>query len=351
MTHALTRRELIERTGALALATPFLSLAGCDGVERGRPLTRISGPTMGTTYQVKVTDKPADVDPERLAADLEDILETVNRQMSTYRLGSELSRFNAGAARSPSPVSADTAAVAAEALGIAALTGGAYDPTVGPLVDLWGFGAGGDRLMVPAQRDIENLLTRIGHGAISATTAPPTLVKHASDIRVDLCGIAKGFAVDRVADHLERLGVGHYLIEIGGELRGRGWTPRGGVWRVGIERPVTASGGVQRVVRLDGHGLATSGDYRIFFEQNGRRYSHILDPRTGRPVDHGLASVSVIAPSGMAADGLSTALMVLGPDDGMELAEREGIAAFFIAKRGRRFVEAASDAFLGYLVA
>ena len=349
MTHTLTRRELFERTGALALATPFLSLAACDDVDRGRSPTRLSGHTMGTAYQVKISDKPAHVDLDHLAADVTDILETVNRQMSTYRSDSELSHFNSWAANSCMPVSADTLAVAEEALGIAALSDGAYDPTVGPLVDLWGFGAAGDVLKVPARRDIDDLRGRIGHAKVSAATDRPGLIKRSPGIQVDLCGIAKGFGVDMVAEHLERTAVGHYLIEIGGELRGRGWNPGGGAWRVGIERPGLAFGGVQRVVRLDGRGLATSGDYRIFFEEKGRRYSHILDPRTGRPVDHGLASVTVIAPTTMEADGLSTALMVLGPEDGMKLAERENIAAFFITKQGRGFAEAASTAFLRYL--
>lgn len=351
MTHALTRRELIERTGALALATPFLSLAACDGADRGRSLTQLSGPTMGTTYQVKITDKPAHVDINRLAADVEHILETVNRQMSTYQPDSEISRFNAQRGQSWTAVSPDTVSVAAEALRIAALTDGAFDPTVGPLVDLWGFGAGGDGLRVPARRRIDGLRAGIGHDKVRTAMAPPGLGKAAGRVRMDLCGIAKGFGVDKLARHLERIGVGHYLVEIGGELRGRGWNPRGGAWRVGIERPAPAPGGVQRVVRLDGGGLATSGDYRIFFEEKGRRYSHILDPRTGRPVDHGLASVTVIAPTTIEADGLSTAFMVLGTDDGLKLAEREGIAAFFITKQGRGFAEAASTAFLRYLVA
>ena len=351
MTHTFTRREIIERAGNMAMATPFLSLAACDGADRGRGLTQISGPTMGTTYQIKITDKPGHVDMKRLATDVDRLLETVNRQMSTYRPDSELSRFNTGPTGSWAAVSADTAEVAAKALGIAALSDGAYDPTVGPLVDLWGFGAGGNGLKVPLRRDIDDLRAHIGHGKVQVTATPPSLRKKDENVCLDLCSIAKGFGVDKLAEHLELIGVGHYLVEIGGEFRGRGWSPRGGTWRIGIERPATAAGGVQRVVRLDGKGLATSGDYRIFFEEQGRRYSHILDPRTGRPVDHGLASVTVLAPTAMQADGLSTALIVLGPDEGAKLAEREGIAAFFITKRGRGFVETATAAFLPHLIA
>ncbi|MBC8338905.1 MAG: FAD:protein FMN transferase [Alphaproteobacteria bacterium] len=351
MTHTFTRRDIIERAGGLALATPFLSLAACDGADRGRPLSRLSGATMGTTYQISITDKPAHVNMERLAEDVENILETVNRQMSLHRPDSELSRFNAGEAETLTAVSGDTAKVAAQAIDIAERTNGAFDPTIGPLVDLWGFGAGGDGLKVPSADQIQKVRAETGFATVQARAAPPRLRKRARSTHLDLCGIAKGFGVDRLADHLEAIGAGYYLVEIGGELRGRGWSPRGGVWRVGIERPGTESGGAQRVVRLNGKGLATSGDYRIFFEKDGRHYSHILDPRTGRPVNHGLASVTVIAPTTMEADGLSTAMMVLGAVEGLKLAERETIAAFFITRQERGFSETASTAFLPYLVA
>lgn len=357
MTQTFTRRAILERAGGLAMATPFLSLAACDDPERGRSLTELSGPTMGTTYRIKITDRPADLDMDALAADVARLLATVNRQMSTFRPNSELSRFNGEAADAWTAVSQATAKVTRQALRLAALTGGAFDPTIGPAVDLWGFGAGGDDPRVPTPGWLQEVRAGIGYERVQATATPPRLMKRAANVRLDLCGIAKGFAVDKIAEYLERLGIGHYLVEIGGELRGRGWNPRGGAWRVGIERPpggarqMIRPGSARRVVRLDGRGLATSGDYRIFFEEKGRRYSHILDPRTGRPVDHGLASVSVIAPTTMEADGLSTALMVLGPDDGLKFAERQGIAAFFIAKREQGFGETASTQFLPHLLA
>ncbi len=346
----LTRRDLMARAKALALATPFLSLAACDGRDGARP-SLLSGRTMGTSYGVRITDLPAGVDLGALGSELEQILETVNRQMSTYRPDSELSRLNAGASTAPVAVSADTADVLAEALRIAALSDGAFDPTVGPLVDLWGFGPGGGQPRVPSAERIEQTRRRTGFRKLRATTAPPAVARGGGDLHIDLCGIAKGFGVDRLAGHLEARGVGHYLVEIGGELRGRGWTPRGGTWRVGIERPGGMPGAVQRVVRLDGRALATSGDYRIFFESEGSRYSHIISPLTGRPVDHGLASVTVLAATAMRADALSTALMVMGPEKSLELAEREDIAAFFIVKRGDGFAEIASPAFARHLIA
>jgi thiamine biosynthesis lipoprotein len=347
MVSVFTRRDVIRQARRLALATPFLSLIACDG--GGRRQTELTGPTMGTTYCVKIPHLPRGVEREALERDIAAILETVNARMSTYRPDSELSRFNAGASASWAEVSPDTLAVVDEALRVSRLSGGAFDPTIGPLVDLWGFGPGGAPRAVPSRSRIEATLPATGYRNIGTTDSPPALGKNRHDIRVDLSGIAKGFGVDKVAEHLRRIGVDHYLVEIGGELRGRGYNTRGGVWRVGIERPA-ALGAPQRIVRLGGQGLATSGDYRIFFERDGARYSHILDARDGRPVGHGLASVTVIAPTAMRADALSTALMVLGPEAGLELARREGVAAFFIARKGASFVETAAPEFARYLI-
>ena len=348
MVSVFSRRDFIRQAKGLALATPFLSLTACDGGARKQ--TVVTGATMGTTYSVQIPRMPAGVDRQILETDIAAILETVNAQMSTYRPDSELSRFNASTSESWADVSPDTLAVVEAALRVSWLSAGAFDPTIGPLVDLWGFGPGGDLRVVPSRARIKAVLPTLGYRNVKTTASPPALGKVRSGIQVDLCGIAKGFGVDKVAEHLERIDVEYYLVEIGGELRGRGYSARGDVWRVGIEKPVGAYGTVQRVVRLGGQGLATSGDYRIFFEQDGARYSHILDARDGRPVDHGLASVTVIAPTAMQADALSTALMVLGPKAGLELALREGIAAFFVARKGNSYVETASPEFVRYLI-
>ncbi len=350
MASLFSRRDVIRQATGMALATPFLSLAGCDGGAARRP-TVVTGATMGTTYGVKIPRLPARLDRQALEGAIAGILERVDARMSTYRPESELSRFNAAASASWTGVSPDTLAVVEEALRVSRLSDGAFDPTVGPLVDLWGFGPGGGRRDVPSGDRIEDSLRGIGHRNLRTKAAPPALGKRGRGIRVDLSGIAKGFGVDKVAEHLERIGVEYYLVEVGGELRGRGYSPRGGVWRVGIERPAAAPGRVQRVVRLGGQALATSGDSRIFFERGGARYSHIIDPRDGRPVDHGLASVTVVAGSAMEADATSTALMVLGAEAGLELARREGIAAFFIARTDAGFAETASPEFARYLVA
>jgi thiamine biosynthesis lipoprotein len=347
MVSVFTRREVIRQAKSLALATPFLSLMACDG---GRQLTQVGGATMGTTYGVKIPYLPPGLEREGLAWDIARILESVDERMSTYRADSELSRFNA-ASLEPMQVSRDTLTVIQEALRVTRLSGGAFDPTVGPLVDLWGFGPGGAHGQVPSQERIEEVRRQIGFAKLRTGKEPPALGKRQGDVRLDLSSIAKGFGIDQVAEHLDQLGLRQYLIDIGGELRGRGYGPRGELWRVGIERPAGASRAVQRVVRLGRQALATSGDYRIFFERDGQRYSHIIDPRDGRPVDHGLASVTVIAATAMEADALSTALMVLGPEAGFELAERERTAAFFIARNGEGFIELVTRGFAPYLIA
>ena len=197
--------------------------------------------------------------------------------------------------------------------------------TVGPLVNLWGFGPAGRPGVVPTDEAVAACRARVGYGLLEVREEPPALRKHRADVYVDLSAIAKGFAVDEVARLLEQRGVRGYMVEIGGEVRTRGRKPDGGLWRIGIELPVADSAEIACAVELDGRSLATSGDYRNFFEQQGRRYSHEIDPRTGRPVEHGLVSVSVLADDCMTADAWATALMVLGPESALPTAERYGL--------------------------
>ena len=348
MTNTFSRRDIIRRAQGLVLASPFISLAACDD-PAARQATVIRGATMGTAFSVVIPRQAAVPDRRRLEDGISGVLETVNAQMSTYRADSELSRFNAAAGTAPFAVSADTRQVVEAALDIGRLSGGAFDPTLGPLVDLWGFGPPGARQGVPSQGQIDAAFRHVGYQHVSVRQKPSALFKKTPSIHIDLSGIAKGFGVDAVARLLEREGVGYYLVEIGGEVRSRGYSPRGDVWRVGIERP---AGALRRhVIGLDGKGLATSGNYRNFFVNGGARYCHIIDPRSGRPVEHGLASVTVIAETAMQADALSTALMVLGPRQGLELARKNAIAGLFITRSESGFEETATDAFLPNLIA
>lgn len=344
MASNLSRRAFIDQAKCVALASPFLSLLGCS--DEGAPgLLSLGGKTMGTTYSVKLVDIPQGIDQSGLAREIDGLLGTVNHQMSTHRPDSELSRFNAAAAGTWMPISVDTRFVIEEALRVSRLTGGAFDPTVGPIVDLWGFGPGGGQERIPSSEDVAAARETVGFAKVETRVGTAAVSKHDSGIRLDLSGVAKGFGVDKLAEHLEARGIGNYLVEVGGELRGSGRGPNGQPWRVGIEKPSSVPGDLQHIVDLGREALATSGNYRIFFEHDGRRYSHIVNPRTGRPVDHDLASATVVAATTMEADALSTSLLVLGPEAGMSLAAEHDIAAFLITGRQGSFTEMASPAF------
>lgn len=332
MSRSWSRRKVLAGAGGAALLAPLWPRDGVAGE------AVLEGPTMGTRYRVVLAAPPPGVDPGDLRSRLEGALERVEQLMSTYRPDSELSRFNRGAPATFHPVSDETLAVVDHALRVGRLTGGAFDPTVGALVGRWGFGAEVPCL-AGAPRD------GVGLGRLSIRSAPSALMRDREGVFLDLSGIAKGFGLDRVCALLDAAGVRDYLVEIGGELRARGRKAGGGPWLVGIERPVPGERRIGRVVRLEGLAIATSGDYLDFYESGGRRYSHIIDPRSGAPVDHGLAAVTVLAASAMQADAMATALMVLGPEAGLGLARRLGLAALFTARGGAGFVERSTPGF------
>jgi thiamine biosynthesis lipoprotein len=291
----------------------------------------ITGPTMGTTFNVKVvTDDLTEANRERLTSLAREALDGVDEHMSTYRPESEIEQFNRGGTE-PFAASQDLLEVVAEAQRVARLTGGAFDITVGPLVDVWGFGPSG-ATETPDEETLRALVAVTGFEQLVVDVEGGTLRKAQADCRIDLSAIAKGFAADRVSEGLAQQGLPHHMVEVGGEVRARGLNGSGKVWRIGIERPTTQGRSVQLVVPLADLSLATSGDYRNFFERDGVRISHTIDPRTGRPISHDLASVSVIHASCMTADALATALGVLGPDEGFGLAERHGLRAYFLVR-------------------
>lgn len=307
-------------------------LAGCvAGRTVVEPVT-LSGPTMGTSYTVKVNELPDGLSREQLQDEIDRALETVNDQMSTYRPESELSRFNRYDGEDWFEVSPATAGVVAEAQRISEMTGGAFDATVGPLVDLWHFGPENGEKTIPAEAEIAEAKSRVGYRQIEVRPSPPALRKAVPDVQIDLSAIAKGFGVDRLCRLLEERGIADYLVEIGGEIRTRGIRPDGQPWTVGIEAPVEGQRELHKAVALGDRAMATSGGYRNFFVVDGRRYSHTIDPRTGRPVEHTLASVSVVAEDCMFADGAATALLVLGPEDGYNWAERRDLPVLMIVR-------------------
>ena len=356
----MDRRTYLKGTLGLAagalLPAGIVGLAGCSGTTRGVELTGFDGHTMGTGYSVQYPSgrgsgagAGSSGEAGTLAREVAALLDGIDASMSTYAPDSELSRFNASTDTDWVRLSAPTSRVLGTALETSAASGGAFDVTVGPLVNLWGFGPGKRTDHAPAVRDISRALERVGHANLELA-ADGSVRKRRADLYVDLSGIAKGHATDRVADHL--LGLGHesYLVEIGGELRARGRKPDGTPWRVAIERPSAGRRAVYRVVSLEDAAIATSGDYRNFFDEGGRRYSHSIDPRTGRPVEHDLASVSVIAPTTMEADAWSTALMIAGPRRALELAGEHALAAHLVVKSAAGLEELHTDAFARHIV-
>lgn len=331
-----------ERTLALVLA---LFLVACDTQQKS---PTFSGQVMGTSYSVQLVDVPAQLDEDNLNHSIAAALNSVDAAMSTYKPESEVSRFNRAPPDASIEVSAATLHVVQLALAIHKQSQGAFDISVAPLVDLWGFGAGMRELkQLPDTEAIQQALQKVGVDAIKVHSAPPALSK-SKPLQIDLSAIAKGYAVDRVAELLEKQGINNYLVEVGGELRGRGYNAKGQIWRVGIETPMLARGNAFTAIPLDDMAVATSGDYRNYVMLAGKRYSHTIDPRTGMPVAHNVASVTVVHASAAAADAWATALDVLGVADGLRLAEHLGLAAYIIVRDGEQFSSRETPAFSAY---
>lgn len=333
---------------ALLLVTLNLLPTGCGG--RQDPVLDLTGPTMGTYYAVKVPRPPEGLDAEVLQAGIDGVLGEVNRAISTYDRDSELSRLNRNPSTDWIPVSGNLFAVLSEGLRISDLAGGAFDITVGPLVNLWGFGPDAKADAVPPPEQVRAALERVGYQKLALRADPPALRKVRGDLSIDLSALGEGYGADRVAAYLESLGVSDYMVAVAGTIRVRGRNAKGEPWSIAIETPTAGQRAVQRIIPLREGAVSTSGDYRNFFEQGGRRYSHHIDPRTGESVAHRLASATVVLPSGpdsaMRADGLATALVVLGEEKGPALAESSGLAALFIVREGEGLREATSPAFV-----
>lgn len=317
-------------------------LGGCDQTQQ----VDIVGNTMGTTYSIKIIS--TDIDQANLTAEVETRLRDINGLMSTYMPDSELSRFNQSPANEWFNVSPEIIEVLAMAADIYRLSEGSFDVTVGPLVNLWGFGPNPGPDQVPAAKQINEILETIGFEHLQVRA---DALRKNVDLYVDLSAIAKGYAVDQLASLLDNHGIQRYLVEIGGELRGKGVNAQDQPWRVAVELPESNQRIPYRIIELVDMGMATSGDYRNYFEQGGVRYSHTIDPATGYPIRHNLASVTVLAPSTAMADGLATAIDVMGADRGLALAEAQGLAVFVILKRGDGFEAQYSTAFAPYLKA
>jgi thiamine biosynthesis lipoprotein len=322
----------------------LLVLAGCE-----KPVEQIhlSGPTMGTTYNIKYIAAEGQPSPQELQVEVDRLLEEVNDQMSTYRKDSELSRFNQSESLEAFEVSPQTATVVKEAIRLNGLTLGALDVTVGPLVNLWGFGPEARPEVVPTDAELSErkAMTGIQHLAVDGNM----LKKDIPNLYVDLSTIAKGWGVDVVADYIQSQGILNYMVEVGGEMRLKGLNREGVAWRIAIEKPSVEERSIQEIIEPGDMAVATSGDYRNYFERDGVRYSHIINPATGKPINHKVVSVTVLDASSMTADGLATGLMVLGEEQGMRIAEQNNIPVFMIVKTQDGFKEMASTAYKPFL--
>ncbi len=305
------------------------------------------GKTMGTTYTVKVIPggDPGEGPSNTAKSAIDTTLVDVNNKMSTYQSDSELSRFNANPTTDPVSISADLATVVDKALKLSALSQGAFDVTVGPLVNAWGFGP--NKPGSPPSADVLATITpKVGYQKLSLDPKAPALAKAHAEMYVDLSAIAKGHGVDAVAAELEKLGHKRFMVEVGGEVRAKGLNASNQLWQIGVEKPDPQARAIQEIVALDNLAMATSGNYRNFYEENGKRISHTINPLTGQPVEHRLASVTVLDDNCANADGLATTLNVLGEKDGFELAVKHDIAALFIIKEPTgAFTEKATPAF------
>ncbi|MEL6342860.1 MAG: FAD:protein FMN transferase [Myxococcota bacterium] len=303
------------------------------GSTPNRTLTTFQGEIFGTTYAVKiVTPKtPSETHRADLEAAMKAAMDNVNDKMSTWQPDSEISRFNAHDSTAPFPVSSETLAVIQAAHEVSVASGGGFDVTVRPLVSAWKFGDDAAE-QTPTKADLALIMGQIGYQKLTTDMENMTLTKAIPELTVDLSAIAKGYGVDEVARALEAKGIEEYLVEIGGEVRAKGRNPDNATWKIGVEKPDAIRGVIVEVVSLDGISMATSGDYRNYYEEDGKRISHTIDARTGQPIDHTLASVSVLHQSCAMADAYATAINVLGPEEGMALAQDRDLAVLMLVR-------------------
>ena len=322
-----------------------LALMAC---KKGWSLLELSGLTMGTNYSIVAIDHSKSIDQAELQSAVDQALGQVNVQMSNWDASSEISRFNAAAAGESLSVSGELHHVMQTAQDVHVASDGAFDVTVGALIDLWGFGAGQTRSDMPSDAEIAQAMACCGQ-AQSVELEAGGLKKLNSGAEVYLSSIGKGFGVDQVAAVLKSYGITDYMVEIGGDLYTAGRNPEGQPWQIGIETPQAFDRGVTQVVGLSDMGMATSGDYRNFFDYDGTRYSHIIDATTGRPVTHDTASVTVLTDNAMLADAWATAMLVMGRERGLEIANDRDMAVLFIDRAAANgetgFKSTASDRF------
>ncbi len=339
----LIRVSFINRRIAVALLLGgSVFLCGCS---RSTAELKLSGKTMGTFYEITLAASEEFPQPDELQRDVEALLSQINQQMSTYLKESEISRFNASDSLEWFSISTEFAKVVSEALEVSKQTDACFDPTVGPLVNLWHFGPDLSTQKIPDDAIIKQTMQVVGYEKLHVRLRPPAIRKEKAGLKIDLSAIAKGYAVDRVGGLLSEKGYQNYLVNIGGEVVAHGKKNDQTSWRLGIEKPVENQREVTQIVALTNSAMATSGDYRNFYKIDGQKFSHTIDAKTGRPVTHSLHSVSVITETCMQADALATALMVMGPTRAWEYAEKHQLNVYLIYEQDGKLVTKYSSRF------
>ena len=328
----------------LSLLSSIIAI-GCSSEDSLLSSYDLRGNTMGTTYNVTLVEPPTDTNLEQLQVSIQGKLEHIENIASTYRANSELSRFNANPSTEWISVNPEFCDMIAAAQDISETTGGAFDITVGPLVNLWGFGPPQSEDELPTDEEVAAAQLKVGNMNLQTNCEQSLLRKTIADVYVDLSGWAKGYAVDEIAALLDANQLTNYLVEIGGELRVSGHNAEQRKFAIAVEKPLQNNKMDYSVVRLSNVAVATSGDYRNFYEHDGQRYSHTIDPRSGRPVTHDLTGVTVITESTAYADAMATALLVLGPEDGHELAEQLDLASYFLVRTDHGIEEITTSQF------
>ena len=338
-----------------ALLGACVLFSGCDSATTpatpASTATVLDGKTMGTFWRVSVIGVD-EAKAQALRAKVQAQLDADDRLLSTWKNDSALMRFNHAADTRPWPVSEAMADIVTLSLRIGAKTHGAMDITVGPLVNLWGFGPDKQPVATPDAQAIAAAKARTGlqHLQVINQSGRQFLQKDIPDLFVDLSTVGEGYAADHLARLMEQEGISRYLVSVGGALVSRGMNGEGKPWRVAIQKPTDRENAVQAIVDINGHGISTSGSYRNYYELDGKRISHVIDPQTGQPITHKLVSVTVIAPTALEADGWDTGLMVLGPEKAQQVVREEGLAVYMIVKDGEGFKTWMSPQFRTFLV-
>ncbi len=333
--------------GRILFIVLIVVLGSCTQKKESVNLHTFTGSTMGTSYSIKVIVSNSNIQTGKVKTSIDSILVDINKKMSTYIPDSELSQFNNSNDTNWVNVSKDLSMVISDAIKISKAGYGMYDITIGPLVNLWGFGPTNKHDKIPSSSEIEEIKRNIGYKNIVVNINESKIKKKIPGIYCDLSSIAKGYGVDKVSEFLENTGVENYMVEIGGEVRTKGHNAKNKKWRIGIATPTNV--GLQKIVSLSNFSMATSGDYLNYFEKDGIRYSHTINPKTGKPITHKLASVSVIYKNCTLADAYATAIDVMGPEVGYKFALQQNLPIFMIVRENNEFVEKMTPQFKKFI--